>query len=399
MKNILINSQKIFFRLVSFASIFPRIRWLTLRKKCPILIVDQTGAEQVSKVIPQNQAHWTLPVRNEIRFINFQILFHFFHDLDLVLLRKINMLGLYVMSVAKFLDAKVLVTLIDNCNWDKNLSQVSNLRIICIQNGIRSETTLQKKSYDLFLAIGKRDAQIVQDRSNLALPVGSLNLALAKQAQLKLSRKNIQSLDIFFISQYRREFWNSERIEDIRHVQAVKKTLRWISKLSQENHLRVGIGFSAKGSDRSDLFLEEKKIYDSYLNYPYEVFKREGFRQRGKDCSYGGLFRSHVIVTFSSSMTLEAIGMEKNVVMTTLLLGNIDSEHYEWFPKNEFGKFFVEPSYDAFRRKILNFLDGDNKNHKKSTLAPYYCVPPNSPDTLKVIEHLIEQAIDPNFNR
>ena len=391
------SSRRVFsfdrlFRFLSFFSILPRLRRLPA-KNFSILIVDKVGSDRISQTIPADQSFWVLSVRNEARFINLKMVYHFCCDFKLVLSSQINMLGLYVLSVSKTINAKVLITSIDNCSWDKNLHRVSDLRVLCIQNGIRPKSALQQKTYDLFLTLCERDANLVRERSISATPVGSLNLALAQKARLDSMPLADDHLDLFFISQYREEFWNSNKDQDKRHVQSVKTTLRWISTIASENNLSVGIGFSAKGQNRETVFSQEKNIYDQYLNIPYKIFRREGFHRRGIDCSYGGLFVSKVIIAFSSSMVLEAIGLGKPVVMTTRLLGDIESEHYDWFPQDEFDYFLIKPLFQDFEEKILCALN--RTSEEKPPINPnYFCATPSKIGTIGEIEKQILDALN-----
>ena len=387
-------------RLKDFLCLIPRYRVCSFSCSVDLIIVDRVGADAVSRVIPRTLSHWTLPVRDEERYISLAFLFHFFGGLPHVFHGKINMLGLYVLAWARTRRAAVLVTFIDNSSWDKNLHLVSDLRIVCIQNGIRPTKVLRRKHYDVFLSLGQREAEITKDISVLSKAVGSMNLARAFEGRSLATGdgddKNL-SIDLLFISQYRRQFWNSAREEDVRHVKAVKTTLQWMGLLAKEKGLRVGIGFSSKGSDREALFNEEKEIYDEFLAQPYQIFRREGFKQRGHDCTYGGLFRTKVVITFSSSMTVEAIGFNKPVVMTTRLLGNISSEHYDWFPAREFAHFQIEPTFESFHKQVLSSLLTENL--RRPPYPPeHYCVSPAYFDTLGNIESAILDLIPPTHS-
>ena len=181
--------------------------------------------------------------------------------------------------------------------------------------------------------------------------------------------------------------------QDRRHVQSVKTTLSWISTIASENSLSVGIGFSAKGQNRETVFSQEKNIYDQHLDIPYKIFRREGFHRRGIDCSYGGLFVSKVIIAFSSSMVLEAIGLGKPVIMTTRLLGDIESDHYDWFPQDEFDYFLIKPRFQDFEEKILCALN--KTSEKKPPINPnYFCATPSKIGTIGEIKRQILDAFN-----
>ena len=356
---------------------------MTSPSRVAIVIVDQTGSDSIQKIIPIGYTSWVLPVRNEYRFINSRILLLLVRNLRLLLSNQINALGWYVLSVSQALGADVLITFIDNCSWDKNLHKVSGLRVVCVQNGIRSADDLLRKHYDVLLCMGEREAQLISHQSNMTEPIGSINLALAQENQaLLLQDESVPRIDIFFVSQYRREFWNSPREVDRLHVRAVQKTLDWINTIAVSRQLTVGVAFSAKGPDRDILFEEEHQIYRNHLAHGFQIFRREGFNQRGIDCSYGGLIRSRVVVTFSSSMTLEALGLGKHVVMTTQLHNDRTSEHYRWFPPQDFAPFLVEPDFQSFEGRVLTAL-ASGPSAVDSYDSDFYCARPDPLGTIK----------------
>ena len=350
-------------RCWDFLKVLPRLRWFPNDlNQPPILIVDRTGASVISELIPENINYWVLPVRDEERYANWRTLVYFLSHLPWVLTRKVNMLGLYVLSVAYQTQTKVLVTFIDNCNWDKGLHDVTSLRVITVQNGLRTPNTISRKQYDVFLGFSRRDTDAAHGTANEAIPVGSVRFGLAyKDRRSEASHGASRRVDILFISQFRPEFWSSPCPEDRLHVQAIKVTISWIRQVANQYNLRVGIAFTSKGPDREAWYRAEKSVYDGLLEGSFAEYHRERFTRRGVDCTYAGLIDTRVVVSISSTLCFEAIGIGKPPIMTTRLFGDRKVEHYEWFPKDQFQQFMINPQYDAFEKAVLAELAGDRE--------------------------------------
>jgi|TARA_B100000315_G_C14551975_1_gene576290 hypothetical protein len=341
----------------------------------PVIIVDRTGAAVVAELIPKNIGYWVLPVRDEERYLNWQTLIYFLSHLPWVLTRKVNMLGLYVLSIAYSTRASVLVTFIDNCSWDKGLSDVTSLRVITIQNGLRTVDTISRKRYDIFLGFSLKDTNAAQGAANEAIPIGSVRLGLAyRERQAGSTRAENQSIDILFVSQFRPEFWASPHFEDRLHVDVIKTTLGWIRTLAAQHRLRVGIAFTSKGPDREAWYQKEKSVYQALMEIPFAEYHRERFTRRGFDCTYAGLFDARVVVSVSSTLCFEAIGIGKPPVMTTRLFGDVEIEHYDWFPRQQFHQFMVAPGYESFEHAVLAELAGDREQRPIDLInKDYYC--------------------------
>ncbi len=173
-------------RCWDYLKVLPRLRWFPNDLNHPlIVIVDRTGASVISELIPKDIDYWVLPVRDEERYINWRILIYFLAHLPWVLMRRVNMLGLYVLSVANQTQTGVLITFIDNCNWDKGLHDVASLRVITVQNGLRTPQTISRKQYDVFLGFSRRDTNAAHGTANEAIPVGSVRLGLAYKDRRK----------------------------------------------------------------------------------------------------------------------------------------------------------------------------------------------------------------------
>lgn len=363
-------------RCWDFLQVLPRLRWLPSDLGYPpILIVDRTGATVVAELIPKDFSYWVLPVRGEERYLNWQTLLYFLSHLPWVLARRVNMLGLYVLSIAQSTRACVLVTFIDNCNWDKGLNDVTSLRIITIQNGLRTVDTIARKRYDIFLGFSLKETNAAKAAATTATPIGSVRLGLAYRArQLDPARAQRQPVDILFVSQFRPEFWASSRFEDRLHVEVIKTTLEWIRILSVQHQLRVGIAFTSKQPNREAWYRKEKSIYQALLDTPFTEYHRERFTQRGLDCTYAGLFDARVIVSISSTLCFEAIGIGKPPVMTTRLFGDAEVEHYDWFPREHFQQFMVAPRYESFQDAVFAEMTGDRKQRPIDlSNKDYYC--------------------------
>jgi len=360
-------------RIGEFLSVIPKLApFPKLRGPVPLIVVDRTGSDIVAELIPNPVPFWVLPVRDESRYVSLRSFRFFLTHLPLVFKKRINMLGLYVLSAAHHTGAKVLITWIDNCSWDKGLHQVSDIRIITIQNGLRTINALTQKEYDVFLGFSTRDTEVVRTHANQSISIGSVRMGLAYQNRNLKRGHGEANLDLLFISQFRPEFWHSSLEEDRNHVTAIKTTMEWIRNLAEEDQLTVGIAFSSKGPDADKWYREERDIFRALLKMEFSEYHRERFSERGIDDSYGGLFDAKTVVAISSTLCFETIGLGKPLVMTTLLFEDDQSEHFSWFPKTEFRDFMVQPNYNAFTHAVRRGLSGTEMVAPSSTLGRYH---------------------------
>ncbi len=362
-------------RIIDYFSVLPRLRFLPTKIRYPVMIVDRTGSAVIAEGIPKNISFFTLPVRDEERYLNLEILRHFIFRLNLVFRGELNMLGLYVTAVAYALSTKLLITFIDNCSWDKGIHNTCPFRVLTVQNGLRSETALRRKSYDVFLGLGDRDTLIASDSAVEVETVGSLRLGLAyRNRKLFLKNSPPKSVDILFISQFRPDFWDSHEEVDLLHVLVIKTTIGWIRQIAQAENLSVGIALTAKGENREHWYAREKAVYAELLKCSFKEYHRELFEIRGIDCSYGGLFDARAVVSISSTLCFESLGIGKRPIMTTRLFGDKDVEHYDWFPVDEFDQFMIEPTYHSFRDAILTEIHNNEKlDYFGNFSTSYFC--------------------------
>ena len=126
--------------------------------------------------------------------------------------------------------------------------------------------------------------------------------------------------------------------------------------------------------DENRTIQKEKSIYQALLDTPFTEYHRERFTQRGLDCTYAGLFDARVIVSISSTLCFEAIGIGKPPVMTTRLFGDAEVEHYDWFPREHFQQFMVAPRYESFQDAVFAEMAGDRKQRPIDlSNKDYYC--------------------------
>ncbi len=116
------------------------------------MLVD-TGAEYLHPCLPEDARPLEVAIRGEYYHLGPRVAYF---ALRLALRRRrlgLGLRGLYVAAVARAVEARVAVTLIDNNNWDVGLVEAGRCRVVCVQNGWRHPAHVGAKHFDIYCAI------------------------------------------------------------------------------------------------------------------------------------------------------------------------------------------------------------------------------------------------------
>ncbi len=339
-------------RIISLVGVLKHLAWLPSGRRAGVIIVDRVGAEVMRMCVPEQASVLLLPVRNERRYVNFAIIFHMVRLFPDWRGKRMNLLGLYVAAVANSVSAKVLLTFIDNNNWDRGVSECANVRVINVQNGIRTRSDLCRKAYDIFYAFGTFCMERVV--ANEFYPCGSVKAGIALIADRERSRSDV--FDLLFASQFRPVERIGDRDRHDQILEAHARTLDWLSRLVRERRLRLGIAFN---SATPKAIAQEQDFIKKHCAADFDGF----YRNDDPYASYKAILRARVVVSFGSALLYEAIGLNKRIIIAYRLLGTQTAGIVDdWFSDPEFSRYVLpDASYGEFARMAEELLDSSDK--------------------------------------
>ncbi len=116
-------------------------------------MIADNGYEYVIECIPRQFRHLYVPMRGELWYVNFKIIFWFLAFAATRKRDKYALRGCYIASVCKAIGARLIVTMIDNNNWDTGLAEHAGIRVVCIGNGFRRPEQIYDKAFDCYFAL------------------------------------------------------------------------------------------------------------------------------------------------------------------------------------------------------------------------------------------------------
>lgn len=295
------------------------LRWTNTSCPVDILIVDM-GSIYIKHCLPTDVTYRTVPIRGEIWYLNSAIAVNFLSAL--IQRKKYNMglRGCYVAALAKSLRVKIVLTYIDNNNWDIGLSNYLNRRVVCIQNATRPRWYLNKlnKCFDHYLVyspvladpthglkIFSREAQTV---GHLKLGIFFEGMANGTFSQLDLRYKSI-----VWISTYREKENYADEIkskyeENIRLMQiGVNYMARYAAKNGYEARVALASHYRSKSPSKEIATLSEKTSYELTFS-PYSSREYDYM-------SYKEVWASELVVGINSTLLYESAALGKRTIL------------------------------------------------------------------------------------
>jgi surface carbohydrate biosynthesis protein len=332
-----------------------------ITKGSDVLIIDLHGSENIVKTLPNGISYALLSTRGEFIYLSYKLIF--FWIVFFFKIRPINRTSIrvsYAASVVKIINAKILVTFIDNNNFLGLISRnFDTLHCISIQNGanrqkhgIVSNAILPTYYYsfgeneiDLF----KRDGINYKE----VYPMGSLKAGLFYEQYNKSNKKEKNQYDVGIISEYRPEQEYSDHISMRDFFKAGFKLHKFMSRYG--GNKKIAVLLSGKDSKN------EKKYFDSiYKGDAFELLDRIN-----PYSNYYNIMNCEVVVSLTSTLSYEAMALGKKVLFCYNVLnnGNDSNTRYTQFVKIPEEFILSSGDYNHFEKKINNLIKMDSKKY------------------------------------
>lgn len=288
-----------------------KVRLLPRLDDCPILAVDN-DVDILQQCFPAATTFFHLPIRGEVIYMRPKVALWL---LRVLLTRRHHQMGLrgcYVAAICKVVNPRVLVTLIDNNNWDSHLSRYLGIPIVCIANGLRHPDALCKKHFNCYFALSRAilDSKLQFDFTYEEFHApGHIKMGLyfAEHGCTKPVASGTPP-SLLWVSQYREAIYTSSQQHNIEHRETEQMGIRLMSRFAAENNYgaRVAIASARKGQDRkteTDLFTA---VTSGNLEYPDNV--------SDPWASYHEVKNADLIFGIHSTLLFESLSVSKRVV-------------------------------------------------------------------------------------
>lgn len=293
------------------------VKWIRRIRRFPnldsseILAVDN-GIEYVKECFPAGTSYFYLPVRGEVFYLNVPVIWNLLQVLASKQKNGLGLRGCYVAAVAKYVKPGVIITMIDNNNWDINLSEYLDIPIICIGNGLRIPSHLDNKHFDCYFALSTAtvDKQLSFNCSSREFyPVGHLKMGIyLEQHWNKEPAPANDDSTLLWISQFREFIYFGSREVHLQQKKTELMGIDFMSRFAKEHgHIaRVAVASARKKQD---------------LNTEISTFESTGhgnlqFSDEFPDewVSYHEVRNASLICSMYSTLLFESLSVGKRVV-------------------------------------------------------------------------------------
>jgi len=301
-------------------------------RQADVLIVD-THDGVMGECLEAGVTSFELPIRGEVWYINFRIVYNLIRYARHVLARRIGLRGLYVLAVAISFRSRVVTTFIDNNNWDKGLVDLGLFRLMCVQNGYRRLPELEGKTFDVYCTMNDLPVHLFGQygiKSNKTKSTGSLRLSIFEQnvwqvpSPVRHEPGDNGPLKVLMPSGFRifeqDAGWTSEKNRIQREGE--EKICAWLGHLEREGKIEVTVALTT-GSN-PDIENAEIAFFESQFGF------RPKLSHRTKDrwASYRALMQADATVGAGSTILLES---DELGIPTLFCFSVYNESHYEFF--------------------------------------------------------------------
>lgn len=386
-------------RLSGFARSLTALRWLSGRTRATVLLADLNG-DLLHDCLPAGTAALEVPMRGEAWYINAN---------TLVLMvwylwrykrsARVGIRGCYLGAIARAVGARVIVTFIDNNNWEMGVPETFGVRVVNIQNGLRALPEWKHKQFDVLLTMHDlseewRRRYAVQAREMQT--VGSLRLGLYLQEGGGGKATGPGKGDLLYVSQYRPGMEEAGRDTLFGAVDECQQILCGL--LAHYVGERGGaIRIARSGAGRRDWASREE-------DYFVELFGRSVQFGAPKSVdpwsSYRELADARIVIGICSTLLVESLAMKKRTLLCYHLCGGVVVETWDYGVESGYlsSLFLRSLTFPALAEALDRLTAMDDREYWQSIRdeVGYFCAPAADrlPQTLigEKIDMLLKEA-------
>ena len=269
---------------------------------------------------------------------------------------------IYILSVIKVINPKVIITYIDNSpvfHW--LCEHYVGAELIAIQNGSRVKIQLKsvKSNYNLqhYFCFGNYEKDLFTSfgyKVENYLPIGSLLCGYYLNNEML---NQSPTYDICVVSAWRGDIGNTKDVYDsMRSMEVLDKML---SKYIQETGIKVSIIMRSEPSSRDRNMPEFGNEEEYFKNlYPESVtlinpdFKKVNI--------YSEVIKGNLIISMGSTVLREVFGMKKKILYCDFTDSDLYNDYDEMI-------LYRDQDYEVFKKRINELLTLSNDDYRSRT--------------------------------
>ena len=339
-----------------------------------IVIFEKIGSRRIQNFILSGRQAFVFDSSLEKIYFSFQVVGYFLFNLNLIKINSIiksttilrGILGqiwrIYILSVIKVINPKVIITYIDNSpvfHW--LCEHYVGAELIAIQNGSRVKIQLKsvKNNYNLqhYFCFGNYEKDLFTSfgyKVENYLPIGSLLCGYYLNNEML---NQSPTYDICVVSAWRGDIGNTKDVYDsMRSMEVLDKML---SKYIQETSIKVSIIMRSEPSSKDRNMPEFGNEEEYFKNlYPESVtlinpdFKRVNI--------YSEVIKGDLIISSGSTVLREVFGMKKKILYCDFTDSDLYNDYDEMI-------LYRDQDYEVFKKRINELLTLSNDDYRSRT--------------------------------
>jgi surface carbohydrate biosynthesis protein len=339
-----------------------------------IVIFEKIGSGRIQNLILPGKPVFVFESMLDDIFLSFRVVGHFLLNLSHFKINSIKnystrlrgivgqMWNIYILSVIKVINPRVIITLIDNhpvFHW--LCENYSGAELMAIQNGTRTRGQLHsnKSGYILqhYFCFGNYEKDLFSEfgyKVKNYYPVGSLLSGYYINSKM-LNQDPIY--DICVISSWRGDIGNTDDVKE--SMKAMKIFDEMLSRYIQETNIKVSIIMRSEpeSNDRNiPIYGNEKEYFQNI--YPDSVNLIDpDFQNRN---IYSEMLKGNLIISMGSTTPREAFGMGKKILYCDFTKSDLYNDYHEMV-------LHKDQNYESFKKRLDELLEISIDDYKKNT--------------------------------
>ena len=301
------------------SNVLKNLKWMNGPSSVDILVID-LGLIYIERCLPSELTYRAIPIRGESWYINLPIVINLVKALACRKTYNMGLRGCYVAAVAKSLNVNLILTYIDNNNWDFGLSNYLERRLVCVQNATRPRWYVNKlnKCFDCYLVYSP---ELADPEHNLRIfsreahTVGHLKLGIFFDSlhRGKLSRLDLKQKAIVWISTYREPEDYEDEIREKREevIRIMQLGVEHMSRYAAENGYQARIALSSHKKNRSPD--REVNCLSHGARFALTFSPDDGKEREW--ISYKEVWASELVIGINSTLLFESAALGKRTVL------------------------------------------------------------------------------------